>query len=89
MDNLSDWVRLDRTCPHCGKRNDGHTAIDGEPAVPKPGDVSLCFTCGGLGIYTEDAMRKPTDDELFECMQDEQLKRAMFLIKLNIAVRNG
>ena len=44
-------------CPICRARADGYTGLSKDlqdPArVPKPGNISICFNCGGLMVYTE------------------------------------
>lgn len=56
-------LRLPRTCPACGKDLDLHESTTGRHDTPKPGDLSLCWGCGSVGVYTESAIRRPTDDE--------------------------
>jgi len=46
-------TELDAHCPHCGKLQELHTSI-GRPATPGPGDISFCFSCGGISTYNED-----------------------------------
>jgi hypothetical protein len=41
-------------CPHCGKLNECHTSVSDPDAIPGPGDMSFCFTCGGIAVYDED-----------------------------------
>lgn len=55
-----------RACPYCGQVNDRHASSDGS-STPHPGAISLCWACGGLGIFTEDSVRLPTLVELEEC----------------------
>lgn len=40
-------------CPACRKALDAATAIDAPTAKPKPGDVSLCFGCGTVLVFTK------------------------------------
>ena len=62
------------TCPSCGQDNDGHTRATGPAAEPSPGDVSLCFYCGTVGIFTEGgAIRLPDAAEAAELDRDPEL----------------
>jgi hypothetical protein len=35
-------------CPHCNYELTAATPHDGGPDKPRPGDWSVCFSCGGL-----------------------------------------
>ena len=37
-------------CPHCDHRLDGASSV-AKDAVPKVGDISICFYCGGLVTF--------------------------------------
>jgi len=41
------------TCPHCGEKLDGSTCVTKEIAIPKEGDIGVCFKCGTLLEYEE------------------------------------
>jgi len=64
---------VNRSCPHCGRVNELH---DGpRPGMtPEPGDVGMCWSCGGLAFFTEDGMRKPTEEEEQELLQSPDVK---------------
>ena len=64
----------ERACPHCWRVNDLHDAANG--ATPKEGDVSLCWGCGGLGIFTTYGMRKATSDEERALREDPHVRAA-------------
>lgn len=50
-------------CPHCGTEVDAAICLQGE-FTPSPGDRSVMFCCGNIGIYTETLdVRKATDAE--------------------------
>jgi hypothetical protein len=61
-------------CPHCGGENELHEGAPG--TVPGPGDVGICWECGGLGVFTESDMRLPTREEMAEFKADGRIKRA-------------
>lgn len=49
-------------CPFCKTTLTAATSIDLEnPAVPNPGDVSICFECGEILQYTSDMALEPVD----------------------------
>lgn len=44
----------DMLCPICSYRMDAHEALDGKPMeTPKPGDFSLCLSCGELLTFDD------------------------------------
>jgi hypothetical protein len=53
------------TCPACGHPIDAAgTPEPGDDYVPAPGDVSICFGCGFVLIFTQNLkLRAPTPDE--------------------------
>lgn len=69
-----------RACPHCGRINEAHDGPTRD-ATPKPGDVSLCWGCGGVGIFTETGVRKPTPDEAAELEAAPKVKAAQAAIR--------
>lgn len=70
---------MNAACPHCGKLNDDHWNSSGQRSHPIPGDVSLCVYCGKLGIFTQDGIRKPTEDETRNLYQEPAVQRALAL----------
>lgn len=63
------------TCAWCGHVNSHATAVNGEDK-PEPGNLSLCIECGEWSVFTETALRKPTDDEFVEIAADPDARRA-------------
>ena len=55
-------------CPHCGKPLNSTAAA--EPGVPQPGpgDLSVCWGCVNVIVFTVDGFRKPTAEEALEGM---------------------
>lgn len=45
-------AEFDTRCVHCGRLQEVHSNVDG--ALPKPGDFSICWSCGGAATYNED-----------------------------------
>lgn len=62
-------------CPKCGRENDRSTGLECA-RKPEPGDVSVCFGCYYVGIYSDDGtIREPTEDERREMAEPENAKR--------------
>jgi hypothetical protein len=63
--------RAPAPCPYCGRVTDADSQFPtDEDAVPGPGDVSVCFYCAGIALYTETGFRKPTDEERAELLDE-------------------
>ncbi len=46
-----ETTRLEeQVCPHCGHDLDAHSGKNG---APDPGDISICFYCGELIVFSE------------------------------------
>lgn len=73
-------------CPHCGKVNDAQTCITEPGASPEKGDVSLCFTCAGVAVFTGEGMtvRLPTDEEAAEFAADGRITGAQAMIRARL-----
>jgi hypothetical protein len=63
------------TCPWCGHSHELATSIHGD-AVPEPGDITLCMSCGEWSIFSDSAgtLRKPTDAEFSEIGTDKNMQ---------------
>jgi hypothetical protein len=50
---------MDARCPHCGHPLNSSASLPGDPemAPPQPGDLTICCSCLGVGVYTP-AMRR-------------------------------
>lgn len=62
------------TCPNCGRVNDCHSDTEGN--LPNPGDVSICWKCSYVAVFTEDGVRSPTPEEEAEFAVDPWIQRA-------------
>lgn len=70
-------------CPYCRRV---HELSNGAPGTrPKPGDVSLCWGCGEVGIFTDDGIRRPTPEERAEILTDPQVKTARAAILVAVS----
>lgn len=64
-DELLDLYSDVGPCAKCGKRLDGH--FQTKPGtVPEEGDVSICWYCQNVMIYTRTGLRPMTDEEKLE-----------------------
>lgn len=68
-------ARLEYACPHCGRLNDAHSSPDADR--PGDGDVSVCWSCYGIGIFTADGIRLPTLEEKAELDADPEVRAVL------------
>lgn len=76
--------KLATRCPHCTVVNDRHS-LPGM-ATPKAGDVSICWQCKQLALFTDEqgTLRTPTQEELAVLMADPDVIKAVQLAKREI-----
>ena len=74
-------------CWACGKTTDATTAVIGEDSVPAVGDVSICFGCGELAVFTGNGVetRQPTEAERAELLDEPDVIRARGAVLAMIA----
>jgi hypothetical protein len=65
----------ERRCLRCGESLDAATPIlNSEHQPPSPGDVSICFKCNHIAIFTRGGkLREPRADELRSIMADQHV----------------
>lgn len=65
------------TCPYCRTVNDNHETLKKEKD-PKDGDISLCITCGEVGIFQKGEICKTNEMDLAkETIQElKKIRRA-------------
>jgi len=64
-------------CTACGKLCDAATIANADDAVPSPGDVTICFDCGHIMVFTKDMrLRDPTAAECLEIAGDKDILAA-------------
>jgi hypothetical protein len=68
--------RDQRSCPFCKKSTDCDSQVNGD-GVPEVGDVSVCFYCGQVALFTEGGLRKPSDEERSEILADPDVTAAV------------
>ena len=61
-----------QVCPYCGHILDAHSADEGFPA---PGDISICFYCGGLNIFSNYLSLIKCKDEDLKSFDSETLEK--------------
>ena len=64
-------------CRNCGDILDTASALDHK--IPKPGDISLCFNCGEIGIFDENLVLQKPHDEVILLMKMPQFTRIRLL----------
>lgn len=75
----------DSTCPHCDYPNDANTGINTEDK-PQPGDFSICWGCGSVGVFTsENKVREPDEFEKVDISKDEFIQKYVKQVKDRIA----
>jgi len=52
-DKMVTTLTDDHECPGCGATLNAATGTDGE-AIPREGDLSICYKCGSLLEFNED-----------------------------------
>lgn len=70
--------RLETVCPHCKTVNRAHEGRNPD-AMPKDGDVAMCWHCKGLSVYTMGPFgmlaRTPSDAELARLVENPTIAR--------------
>lgn len=70
-------------CLECGEQLDAATS-NNEPdaeVLPSEGDVSICFSCGNVAIFTDKLfLRPPNNGESREIENSPEIKRAVKMI---------
>lgn len=73
-----------QACLACGHVMDRHAHMSTKgapPAIPMPGDITLCIQCGFVMAYDENLrFRDLTKKEMEEAIQDERVQKAIVAI---------
>lgn len=73
----------DLTCAACGQAFlKLHSATQGEPPIPRHGDIILCSICGEINTVTLSGLRSLTAQELFTMPED--VRKDLDFAKRNI-----
>lgn len=72
-------TRLEVRCPACKAPVDCHDGHD-PAAVPKPGDVAICWHCWAVSVFDGGpvglTLRPPTEDEQASITSDPRMRSA-------------
>lgn len=52
-------------CPACGENLDTSTHAGEEDFEPRPGDLSVCFYCREVSVFTDDLKLRPMTEAEF------------------------
>lgn len=79
---------LPATCL-CGARLDCHNDLGVGGGGPQPGDISVCYHCGGVQIVGADgALRAPTSSELANLQTDPAFVAVTTAVRARIKARS-
>lgn len=80
-------------CPACGYVMDCVTVAEGEDAIPRPGDISMCLSCGAFLNFDRDLYYQlANEQELKEDLSPGQMSimlRARAFIRARGPIRKG
>lgn len=78
------------TCPYCDQLMDDATSTSRvhPDELPSVGDSTICAYCAGVGVYTENAIRQATAEELAELGKDPEFRRAMLTVSVAAQLRD-
>lgn len=69
-------------CPYCLRENDTHAPTDNLEDQPSPGDVSICWKCHQIGIFTEDGtIRRASPEEDAKIRTEDNVRDALMVIQ--------
>lgn len=79
-----DLFERNTQCPWCLRINELHAGV--EHAKPEDGDRSVCWGCGGLGVFLVNELgqihiRRANKDEFLEFASDEAGKKFIAAFK--------
>lgn len=75
-------------CCACGKRNDRHQPAPGTHTTDiHDGAILICGYCGNITIATETGTRHPTESELADLMEHEEVVSAWRFVNEQLAPR--
>lgn len=75
-------------CMECGYVLECATHPEDDNIRPEPGNLSICFNCGNLGIYTEGMfIRNLEEQELEEIKEDRETWEYILNLQHKIVTR--
>jgi hypothetical protein len=66
-------TRLNR-CPRCNRKIDSATPISDRNVVPTPGDLSACWYCGEILVFTHDLSIRKVEAKDLEGVSDSAME---------------
>lgn len=76
-------------CPSCNKTLDGLSATDDLPAIPSPGDLTICFYCMTVCMFNHDLSLRLVPAEEIEEMDPESKNEVVRLAAAISLIRSG
>jgi hypothetical protein len=75
-------TEFDTECLFCGTVQELHASMEG--AIPKPGDLSICFSCGYVAAYGDDVTRLVplTPEQQLFTESNDQFRAMMFALRV-------
>lgn len=69
-------------CPYCLRENDSHAPTGDEKDTPEPGDVSICWLCRNIGMFTEEGtVRKISPEEDAEIRKHQSITDTLMVLE--------
>ena len=56
-------MEFDATCPYCFAIHNRVGTGDDDQAMPRDGDITICFVCGEFSVFEDDKMCKPNSTQ--------------------------
>jgi hypothetical protein len=76
-------------CPQCGKQLDAASSVDGVTAIPKKGDISLCFYCGEILEYDENCVLTYITQEVIDELKKDNTYEEIVDIQRRIRLKGN
>lgn len=73
-------------CPWCGRAMAGCLGVE---EGPKPGDISVCWSCAQVAVFTTHGLRRPEGDEIEFVRTARPIQRLVAVVKAKIAEREA
>lgn len=71
-----------RVCLKCGSGNDAHQGFETKDE-PEPGDLSICWYCGHMAIFTKRGLREPNEEEAERIAHSPKVRAALGFMRRN------
>jgi hypothetical protein len=75
-------------CPTCGYEVDRATCFTEQASSPSSGDISVCFECGSIAVYTDAlSLRSPTEAEVQKLKADTEVWFEILRVQQHVRAR--